>query len=440
MGEGGSSTTPSVPAGVQSAVHARLEWDTPMYRLAVGQLDRTAHQMNLDENIWERLRTPQRALVVSFPFRRDDYSTVDTVFGYRVQHLLTMGPTKGGTRYDIDVDLGEVTALAMWMTWKCAIIGLPFGGAKGGVRIDPSDLSRTELQRITRRYTSEIIEMIGPQKDIPGPDLGTDQQVMAWMMDTYSQQTGHAVPGVVTGKPVEIGGSLGRIESTGRGVVTCTLEACRHLGIAFEGARIAVQGYGQVGATAVSIARELGAKIVAVSDVKSGVYAPNGLDVGAVEAWVREHRYLEGFPGGDAVTNAELLEVPCEVLIPAAIQNQITGANAGALRCKLLVEGANGPTNLEADDILRERGIFTVPDVVANAGGVTVSYFEWVQDAQQFFWTEEEVNQKLVQILQRSFRDVLAVAETRKVDMRTAALMRGLHRVTEAKRRRGVFP
>lgn len=418
----------------------KTEWDTPMYRLAVGQLDRTAAIMGLDENIWERLRTPQRSLVVSFPFRRDDYTSVDTVFGYRVQHLLTMGPTKGGTRFDDDLDLGEVTALAIWMTWKCAIMGLPFGGAKGGVRIDPHGLSRTELQRITRRYTSEIIEMIGPERDIPGPDLGTDEQVMAWMMDTYSQQKGHAVPGVVTGKPVEIGGSLGRRDSTGRGVVTCALEASRHLGLSFEGARVAVQGYGQVGGTAARLATTLGAKVVAVSDVKGGIYDPSGLDLRAVDAWLSEHRLLEGFRGADAVTNAELLELPCDVLIPAAIQNQITGDNARRLHCRLLVEGANGPTNLEADDVLNDRGIFTVPDIVANAGGVTVSYFEWVQDAQQFFWTEEEVNQKLITLMQRAFRDVLAIATERKVSLRNAALIRGLSRVAEAKRLRGVFP
>jgi glutamate dehydrogenase (NAD(P)+) len=418
----------------------KLEWDTPMYRLAVGQLDRTAAMMNLDENIWERLRTPQRALVVSFPFRRDDYASVDTVFGYRVQHLLTMGPTKGGTRFDADLDLGEVTALAIWMTWKCAIMGLPYGGAKGGVRIDPHGLSRTELQRITRRYTSEIIEMIGPDRDIPGPDLGTDEQVMAWMMDTYSQQVGHAVPGVVTGKPIEIGGSLGRRESTGRGVVTCAMEACRHLGLSFDGSRVVVQGYGQVGGTAARLAAALGAKVVAVSDVKGGIHDPNGLDLRKVDAWVREHKLLEGFPGTDAVTNAEILELPCDILIPAAIQNQITGDNADRLQCRLLVEGANGPTDLAADDILRERGVFTVPDIVANAGGVTVSYFEWVQDAQQFFWTEEEVNQKLITIMQRAFRDVLAIAVGRKIDMRNAALIRGLSRVAEAKRLRGVFP
>ena len=419
---------------------ARPEWDTPMYRLAVAQLDRAANLMQLDDNIWERLRTPQRALVVSFPFRRDNYSTVDTVFGYRVQHLLSMGPTKGGTRFDEDLDLGEVTALAIWMTWKCAIIGLPFGGAKGGVRINPNDLSRTELQRITRRYTSEIIEMIGPDRDIPGPDLGTDEQVMAWMMDTYSQQKGHAVPGVVTGKPIEIGGSLGRKDSTGRGVVTCMLEACKHLNLPIEGARVAVQGFGQVGGTAAHLAVQLGARVVAVSDVKGGVHDPNGLDLRKLDAWIREHRFLEGYPGAEAVSSHDLLTLPCEVLIPAAIQNQITEANAGGLRCRMVVEGANGPTTLEADDILAERGIFVVPDILANAGGVTVSYFEWVQDAQQFFWTEEEVNNKLIAIMQRSFREVLAVAREKKIDLRSACLMRGIHRVAEAKRRRGVFP
>ena len=411
-----------------------------MYRLAVGQLDQTAERMGLDENIWERLRTPQRALVVSFPFRRDNYQTVDTVFGYRVQHLLTMGPTKGGTRIDADLDMGEVTALAMWMTWKCAIIGLPFGGAKGGVRIDPSGLSPTELQRLTRRYTSEISEMIGPDRDIPGPDLGTNEQIMAWMMDTYSQQKGHSVPGVVTGKPVEIGGSLGRRESTGRGVVTCMVEACRHLGLAVEGLQVAVQGYGQVGATAARVASALGARVVAVSDLKGGIHDPHGLDLAKVDAWVHEHRFLEGFPGAEAVTSQEVLELPCDVLIPAAIQNQITARNADRLRCRMMVEGANGPTDLQADQILNQRGILVVPDVLANAGGVTVSYFEWVQDAQRFFWTEEEVNDKLIRIMQGAFREVLAMAQQRKLDLRTAALMRGLHRVAEAKRRRGVFP
>ncbi len=417
-----------------------LEWDSPMYRVAVGQLDRTAQQMGLDENIWERLRVPQRAHVVSFPFRRDDYETVETVFGYRVQHLLTMGPTKGGLRYDLDVDLGEVTALAIWMTWKCAIMGLPFGGAKGAVRIDPHELSRTELQRITRRYTSEIIEVIGPDRDIPAPDLGTDEQVMSWIMDTYSQQKGYAVPGVVTGKPLELGGSYGRREATGRGVITCLMETCRHLGVALQDARVVVQGYGNVAAVAARLARVQGCRVVAVSDLKGGVYDPNGLDLDKLDAWVREHRFLEGFPGAESVSNAELLELPCDVLIPAAVQNQITEKNAHALRCRIVVEGANGPTTLEADRILAERGIFVVPDILANAGGVVVSYFEWVQGLQQFFWSEDEVNLRLVSIMTRAFKEVLAVALEKKVDLRTASLMRGISRITAAKRVRGVFP
>jgi glutamate dehydrogenase (NAD(P)+) len=417
-----------------------LEWETPMYKLAVAQLDQTAQRMGLDENIWERLRTPQRALVVSFPFRRDNYSQVDTVFGYRVQHLLTMGPTKGGIRYHEDVDLGEVTALAMWMTWKCSIMGLPFGGAKGGIRIDPSELTRTELQRITRRFTSEILEMIGPDRDIPAPDLGTNELTMAWIMDTYSQQKGFAVPGVVTGKPIEIGGSLGRREATGRGVITCAAEASRQAGFALEGARVVVQGYGNVGSVSAKIAAEMGARVIGISDVKCGLHNPNGVDLSAVDAWIAQNRYLEGCPAGERVSNAELLTLPCDILIPAAIQNQITEYNAGALRCRMVVEGANGPTSVEADRILAERGIVVVPDVVANAGGVTVSYFEWVQDAQQFFWSEEEVNQRLIRLMQRAYRDIAAVAQQHKVDLRTAALMRGVSRVAEAKRLRGVFP
>jgi len=423
-----------------SSSDPRLEWDTPMYRLAVSQLDRTAERMSLDPNIWERLRTPQRAQVVSFPFRRDDYDTVETVFGYRVQHLLTMGPTKGGLRYDNDVNLGEVTALAMWMSWKCSIMNLPFGGAKGGVRVDPRTLSKAEKQRITRRFTSEIIEVIGPDRDIPAPDLGTDEQVMSWIMDTYSQQKGHAVPGVVTGKPIEIGGSQGRREATGRGVITCVLEACRQAGIHFDSTRFVIQGFGNVGATVARIAAELGAKIVALSDVKSGIYNELGLDMAAVEAWTLEHSYLEGFPDADIVTNQELLELPCDVLVPAAIQNQITEANASALRCKILVEGANGPTTLEADDILGDRGILVVPDILANAGGVTVSYFEWVQGLQQFFWSEEEVNDRLIRIMKGAFKDVSHIAKQEGVNLRTAAMMRGIDRIKEAKRRRGVFP
>ncbi len=415
-----------------------LEWDTPMYRLAVGQLDGAARQIGLDENIWQRLRTPQRAHVVSFPFRRDDYDRVETVFGYRVQHLLTMGPTKGGIRYDLGVDLGEVTALSMWMSWKCSIMGLPFGGAKGGLRINPRELSRSELQRITRRFTSEIIDVIGPDRDIPAPDLGTDELVMAWMMDTYSQQKGHAVPGVVTGKPVEIGGSLGRREATGRGVVTCMLEACHQLSL--HEPRVVVQGFGNVGRSAASIAHELGCRVVGVSDVKGGVYADRGLDIPALVAHVDEHGDVEGFPGSEPVGNAELLELSCDVLVPAAIENQITESNADRLRCRLLVEAANGPTNLEADAILWERGVLVVPDILANAGGVTVSYFEWIQSSQQLFWSEEEVNVKLIALMQQAYTRVRDNAAAAGVDMRSAALHLGIRRIAEAKRTRGVFP
>jgi glutamate dehydrogenase (NAD(P)+) len=338
------------------------------------------------------------------------------------------------------VNLGEVTALAIWMSWKCAIMNLPFGGAKGGVRIDPASLSPAELQRITRRYTSEIIEVIGPDRDIPAPDLGTDEQVMSWVMDTYSQHKGHSVPGVVTGKPIELGGSFGRREATGRGVISCAVDACRHLGIAFEGARVVVQGYGNVGATVARLAVALGAKVIAVSDVKSGVLNPNGLDLARVDAWLKDHRLLEGLPDAQAISNSDLLEVPCDLLIPAAIQNQITEKNAERIQCRLLVEGANGPTTLEADSILGRRGIFVVPDILANAGGVTVSYFEWVQGLQHFLWTEQEVNSRLIELMKQAFREVLAVATAERTDMRTAALMRGIGRITEAKRRRGIFP
>jgi len=411
-----------------------------MYRLAVAQLDRTAERMHLDPNIWERLRVPQRAHVVSFPFRRDNYDKVETVFGYRVQHLLTMGPTKGGIRYDEDVDLGEVTALSIWMTWKCALLGLPFGGAKGGVRINPRGLSPRELQRITRRYTSEILQVIGPDRDIPAPDLGTNAQVMAWIMDTYSQNVGHSVPGVVTGKPIEIGGSAGREEATGRGVVACLVEAYRQRKESIAGRRIAIQGYGQVGKAAARCAAALDARIVGVSDVDGGIYDPTGIDLDALDLFLRQGGTVPLYTPGDRVSNAELLELDCDVLIPAAVQNQITEKNAPALRCSILAEGANGPTTLEADAILADRNIFVVPDILGNAGGVTVSYFEWVQDSQHLFWSESEVNSRLITLMERAFRDVYAMAQRQNADMRTAALMLGIHRVAEAKRRRGIFP
>ena len=416
------------------------EWSSPMLRLAHQQFLKAAQYLDLDDNIRQRLLFPQRTLVVSVPFRRDDYEHVENVFGYRVQHVLSMGPTKGGVRYHEDVSLGEVTALSIWMTWKCALMNLPFGGAKGGVRIDPSGLSRTELQRLTRRYTAEIINMIGPDRDIPAPDMGTDEQVMAWMMDTYSQQKGYPVPAVVTGKPVALGGSQGRNEATGRGVVYLIEEAAKHIGIDLGRATAVVQGFGNVGSHAARLLHEAGAKVVGVSDVSTGLYDPEGLPIDKLLAWVAEHRVLAGCPHGGTISNAELLELPCDVLVPAALQNQITAENAGRLRCRLLAEGANGPTTMEADEILTERGVFVLPDVLANAGGVTVSYFEWVQGLQNLMWSHEQVNERLRTILVEAFGRTLARAERYKVDMRTAALMEGIERVTRASLSRGVFP
>ncbi len=416
------------------------EWDSPMFRLAQQQFLKAADIMSLDHNVRDRLLFPQRTLIVSFPTRRDDYEHVETVFGYRVQHVLTMGPTKGGIRYHEDVNLGEVSALAMWMTWKCALMHLPFGGAKGGVRIDPTRLSRAELQRLTRRYTMEIISMIGPEKDIPAPDMGTDAQVMAWIMDTYSQQVGYSVPEIVTGKPVVLGGSLGRKEATGRGLVYIILEAAQHIGLKLRESTAVVQGFGNVGSNAARFLAEQGTKVIAVSDVSGGVYDPRGLDVEALIKYVAEHRVLKGFPCGESVTNEELLELPCDILVPAALQNQITEQNAPRLQCKMLAEGANGPTTLEADRILQERGIFVVPDVLGNAGGVTASYFEWVQDTQNFTWTLEEINDRLHKVMVGAFQRTLLRSQRDHLDMRTAALIEGIERVAQAKLLRGLFP
>ncbi|MES0883960.1 Glu/Leu/Phe/Val dehydrogenase dimerization domain-containing protein [Roseibium sp. SCP14] len=416
------------------------EWDSPMLRLAQQQFLKAAQIMGLDDNIRQRLLFPQRTQVVSFPFFRDDRSQVETVFGYRVQHVLTMGPTKGGIRYHEDVDLGEVAALATWMTWKCALMGLPFGGAKGGVRVDPTTLSKKELQRLTRRYTAEIIDIIGPDKDIPAPDMGTNEEVMAWLMDTYSQQMGYAVPAVVTGKPVVLGGSLGRREATGRGLVYMIEAAASHIGIDLQGASAVVQGFGNVGSYAARFLEEAGARIIAVSDVSTGLYNPNGLSVSALNQHVAENHVLQGFPEAETISNAELLELECDVLALAALQNQVTVNNAGRINCRLLAEGANGPTTLEADEILNERGVLILPDVLGNAGGVTVSYFEWVQGMQNLTWTHDEVNERLKSILLNAFERTLQRATRDSQDLRTAALIEGVARVTEAKLLRGVFP
>jgi glutamate dehydrogenase (NAD(P)+) len=416
------------------------EWNSPMFRLAQQQFLKAAQLMDLDDNIRQRLLFPQRSLLVSIPFRRDELEQVETVFGYRVQHVLTMGPTKGGIRYHPEVGLGETSALAMWMTWKCALMQLPFGGAKGGVRIDPTTLSRSELQRLTRRYTAEIIGMIGPEKDIPAPDMGTDEQVMAWLMDTYSQQFGYAVPTVVTGKPVVLGGSLGRKEATGRGLVYLIEEAARRKGLALKGATAVVQGFGNVGSAAARFLAEDGVRVIGVSDVSGGLLDPNGLDVSALLRHVQESGTLEGYPNAERISNAELLELECDVLAPCALQNQITAANADRLRCRMLAEGANGPTTLEADEVLTEKDVLVLPDILANAGGVTVSYFEWVQGTQNYMWTLDEINQRLRRVLTGAFERVMGRSERDGIDARTSALVEGIARVTQAKLARGVFP
>ncbi len=416
------------------------EWESPLYSEAISQFDRVAEFMDLDHNIAERLRVPQRSIIVTIPYRTDEMTDVETLFGYRVQHVLTMGPTKGGIRYAPDVNLGEVAALAMLMTWKCAIVGIPFGGAKGGVRVDPTTLSSAELQRVTRRYTAEIIDFIGPDKDIPAPDMGTDEQVMAWIMDTYSQQVGHTEPAVVTGKPPALGGSIARREATGRGMVSLLPVATAQCGIAHEGARVAVQGFGNVGRYAALAASQSGAVVVGISDVAGGIHNGRGIDVPAAMEYMDKHRTLVGFRGGDPIDNATLLAMDCEVLMPCATGGVITKDNAAAVKAKLIMEGANGPTTIEADRILKEMGVLVVPDVLANAGGVTVSYFEWVQDLQNYLWSESEIVGRLREIMSRAYEEVQAVARNHKTDMRTAALIKGIRRVADAKLARGIYP
>ncbi|QDT90193.1 Glu/Leu/Phe/Val dehydrogenase dimerization domain-containing protein [Gimesia algae] len=416
------------------------EWDSPMFRLAQRQFLKAAQFMGLDDNIRQRLLFPQRTLVVTLPFRRDHYTEVETVFGYRVQHILTMGPTKGGIRYHQDVSLGEVSALAMWMSWKCALVHLPFGGAKGGVRIDPTGLTSHELQRLTRRFATEISPIIGPEKDIPAPDMGTNERVMAWIMDTYSQEKGYTVPAVVTGKPLVLGGARGRNEATGRGVVYLIQEAAKHLKMNLSECTAVVQGFGNVGSHAALFLSELGVKLIGVSDATTGIYNRHGLSMPSLLEYVAKNRFLEGYPEGDQISNEELLELKCDILVPAALQNQITAENADRIQCKLLAEGANGPTTLEADEVLNEKGVFILPDILANAGGVTVSYFEWVQDTQNYMWTLEEVNQRLKSILKDAFHRTLNRAQKNQFDMRTAAMIEGVERVSQAKLARGLYP
>jgi glutamate dehydrogenase (NAD(P)+) len=409
------------------------------WEIALRQLDDAAKQLNLDPGVHEVLRNPRRALEVSVPTRMDDGSL--TVFkGYRVHHNTSRGPSKGGIRYHPGVNLDEVKALAMWMTWKCAVVNIPYGGAKGGVICDPQAMSQNELQRMTRRYTSELLPLIGPEKDIPAPDLGTNEQVMAWIMDTYSTREGFSVPGVVTGKPLAIGGSAGRTMATARGVMYVTLATLKHLGMSVEDARVVVQGFGKVGGGTVQLLEDVGCRIVGVSDAYGGVYDPNGLSYQGLKAHVDRTGRVEGYEGGESVTNAELLELDCDVLIPAAIEGQLTEDNADRVKAQVIVEGANGPTTPEADEIFEDRGITVVPDILANAGGVTVSYFEWVQALQAYSWSEDEVNERLRVIMENAHVDVLALAEERKVIARTAATMLGVARVAEAHQTRGLYP
>jgi len=408
--------------------------------MAREQLATTARYLDLDEGLHEVLSAPKRQLIVNFPVVLDS-GEVRCFEGYRVQHNVSRGPTKGGIRYHPEVDLGETTALAMWMTWKCAVVNIPYGGAKGGVRVNVKELSKREIEKLTRRFISEINIVVGERSDIPAPDIGTNAQVMAWIMDTLSIQAGYTLPGVVTGKPIELGGSEGRVEATGRGVVVSAIEACKTSGLNLSESKVVVQGFGNVGSVAAENCEREGATVVAVSDATGGIYNPKGLPVAEL------YRNYSGVEGGirnykdcEQVSNAELLELECDLLLPCAIQGQITEDNADAIKAKLIVEGANGPTTVHADQILADKGKVVVPDILANAGGVVTSYFEWVQDLQNFFWTEHEVTDRLAKIMRRAYHDVHAVQQRHKTDMRTAAMIIAVQRVAEATTRRGIFP
>jgi glutamate dehydrogenase (NAD(P)+) len=409
------------------------------WQVAQQQFDLAAERLNLDSGLRRVLREPRRELTVHFPVHMDDGS-VQVFTGYRVQHNLGRGPSKGGIRYHQDVTIDEVKALAMWMTWKCAVVGIPYGGGKGGVIVDPKKLSQKELEALTRRSSTEIEVLVGPEKDIPAPDVNTNAQIMAWMMDTYSMHAGHTVPGVVTGKPISLGGSEGRTEATARGTVYCIIEAARHQGIALDKARVAIQGFGNAGSIAAKLIGEEGSTVVAVSDSTGGIHNPDGLDISRVIAWKKEHGTVQGFPGTTDITNREILEVDCNILIPAALENQITERNAGNIKAKIIAEAANGPTTPEADQILFKNWKFMIPDILCNAGGVTVSYFEWVQDLNRDHWSEQVVNAKLKEIMVKAFQETLAIARREQVDMRTAAYLLAVQRVADATAMRGLYP
>lgn len=412
---------------------------SPVFQMACNQLEAVAAAIDIDKGVLERLSLPKRAMVVSIPVRMDDGRT-EVFIGYRVQHSLTSGPSKGGLRYHPSVDLGEVAALAMWMSWKCGIMNLPFGGAKGGIGCDPALMSRDELEGLTRRFTEEILTIIGPRQDVMAPDLGTDEQTMAWIMDTYSMQVGYACPEVVTGKPVELGGCVGRREATGRGVTYCILQAFDELKIRPEEASAVVQGFGNVGAVACQELTQRGVRITGVSDRYGAIRSLRGLDVPALARHVAAGKLLKDFPGAEPIAAEELLLLPCTVLVPAALERQITGANAGKLKCRVLAEAANGPTTPEADAVLAGSDIYIIPDVLCNAGGVTVSYFEWVQDIQQWLWDEDQVNEKLQELMLKAFHRVRKLARERKLTNRTAALSLGVQKIAKEKMRRGLYP
>jgi glutamate dehydrogenase (NAD(P)+) len=402
------------------------------------RFDLAAHKLNLDEGLWKVLRYPNREIILHIPVHMDNGS-LEVFTGFRVQHSIARGPSKGGIRYGPDVTLDEVRALASWMTWKCAIVNIPFGGAKGGVICDPHKMSMGELERMTRRYTAELVDFIGPEKDVPAPDVNTNEQTMAWIMDTYSMHMRQTVTAVVTGKPINIGGSRGRREATGRGIMIVCDEAVKKLGLSPEQTRVIVQGFGNVGSNAAKLMSEAGYKVIGLAEVDGGLYNSNGLDVDALIEHRQRNRTIVGFPGAEAASPDELLVTDCEILIPAALENQITAHNAPRVKCKILAEGANGPTTSDADDILSDKGVFVIPDILCNAGGVTTSYFEWVQDRQGYFWKESVVNEELERMMITAFEDVVRYSETHHVNNRIAAYMLAIDRVAYTIRQRGIY-
>jgi len=412
--------------------------DENPFEAMMSRFDRAAELLDLEPGLYKVLRHPEKQITISIPVMMDN-GEVEVFTGHRVLYNTSRGPAKGGIRFDLHVSLEEVKALAAWMTWKCAVVNLPFGGAKGGVVCDPLTMSAGELERLTRRYTAGIINTLGPDSDVPAPDVNTNERVMAWVMDTYSMRVGHTVTAVVTGKPVEMGGSLGRREATGRGCMIVTKEALKHLGMPINKTTVAVQGFGNVGSVAAQLLKREGCNIVAISDRTGGYYNKNGIDIDAAIQHVRTTRSLEGFKGGDQITNEDLLTLDVDVLLPAALENVITKKNASKIRARIICEGANGPTTAGADSILDEKGVFVIPDILANAGGVTVSYFEWVQDRGGYFWTEEVVNDRLTEIMCNSFKEVLRLATQHKVNMRTAAYMVSISRVATVHRLRGIY-